>query len=117
MRGVRVGLFASVLVILTSPTISGAQGMVIPRCVPNSPCGWNGPGVTRISSDIKADLANRVIRYEVTETFKNLGGGLGEADYLFPLPAGAAFQDLKLSINGGDGRRRNTQRPGSARHL
>ena len=25
---------------------------------------------------------------------------IGEADYLFPLPANAAFQDLKLSING-----------------
>jgi hypothetical protein len=25
---------------------------------------------------------------------------VGEADYLFPLPANAAFQDLKLSING-----------------
>jgi Ca-activated chloride channel family protein len=30
----------------------------------------------------------------------NHGGRLGEADYLFPLPKGAAFQDLKLSING-----------------
>jgi len=36
----------------------------------------------------------------VTETFVNQGSGIGEADYLFPLPKGAAFQDLKLSING-----------------
>jgi len=40
------------------------------------------------------------VRYEVTETFVNRGSGIGEADYLFPLPKGAAFQDLKLSING-----------------
>src|SRR5712664_3145975 len=25
---------------------------------------------------------------------------VGEADYVFPLPTGAAFRDLKLSING-----------------
>jgi Ca-activated chloride channel family protein len=45
-------------------------------------------------------MVNRVLRYEVDETFMNTGGGLGEADYLFPLPAGSAFEDLKLSING-----------------
>ena len=36
----------------------------------------------------------------MTETFINRGSGVGEADYIFPLPKGAAFQDLKLSING-----------------
>jgi len=54
----------------------------------------------RQSSDIRADLIDRVLRYEVTEVFVNRGSGLGEADYVFPLPKGAAFQDLKLSING-----------------
>jgi Ca-activated chloride channel family protein len=49
---------------------------------------------------VHAELANGVVRYEVTETFVNRGSGIGEADYLFPLPKGAAFQDLKLSING-----------------
>ena len=28
------------------------------------------------------------------------GRGIAEADYVFPLPAGAAFEDLKLMING-----------------
>lgn len=41
-----------------------------------------------------------MLRYEVTETFVNRGGRVGEADYIFPLPRGAAFQDLKLSIDG-----------------
>jgi Ca-activated chloride channel family protein len=45
-------------------------------------------------------MVNRVLRYEVSETFVNTGGGVGEADYLFPLPSGSAFEDLKLSING-----------------
>jgi Ca-activated chloride channel family protein len=45
-------------------------------------------------------LKDRVLRYEVTETFVNRSGRVAEADYVFPLPAGAAFEDLKLSING-----------------
>ncbi|MEO8578400.1 MAG: VIT domain-containing protein, partial [Gemmatimonadales bacterium] len=45
-------------------------------------------------------MTDRVLRYEVTETFVNRGNRIGEADYIFPLPKGAAFQDLKLSING-----------------
>lgn len=46
------------------------------------------------------ELADRVLRYEITETYVNRGGRVGEADYMFPLPKGAALQDLKLSING-----------------
>jgi Ca-activated chloride channel family protein len=41
-----------------------------------------------------------VLRYEITETFVNRGSRVGEADFMFPLPKGAAFQDLKLEING-----------------
>ena len=84
---------------------AGAQGIVIdpqPRCGPTQDCVVrNGmPQVERTSSTVRIDLVNGVARYEVTETFINRGGRLGEADYLYPLPKGAAFQDLKLSING-----------------
>ncbi len=58
------------------------------------------PAVERTSSQVVATLADRVVHYEVTETFANFGPRLAEADYVFPLPAGAAFQDLQLSING-----------------
>jgi Ca-activated chloride channel family protein len=94
---------------LLVPTILSAQGWVIPRpCIMRPcpadgrcfPCDPRGPSVVRRSSDVHAELANGVLRYEVTETFVNQGSGIGEADYLFPLPKGAAFQDLKLSING-----------------
>jgi Ca-activated chloride channel family protein len=63
-------------------------------------CGINSPDVFRQSSDVRVDLADRVLHYEITETFVNRGGRVGEADFMFPLPKGAAFQDLKLSING-----------------
>jgi Ca-activated chloride channel family protein len=63
-------------------------------------CGISSPDVYRQSSDVRVDLADRVLRYEITETFVNRGSRIGEADFMFPLPKGAAFQDLKLSING-----------------
>ena len=56
--------------------------------------------LVRTRSDVRVELADRVLRYEVEERFVNRGASVGEADYLFPLPANAAFQDLKLSING-----------------
>ena len=49
---------------------------------------------------MRVNLVDRVLRYEITETFVNRGSRVGEADFMFPLPKGAAFQDLKLSING-----------------
>lgn len=76
-----------------------------PRCAPDTRCAVPlpvacGPTLVRLTSDVKIALANRVLRYEVTEVFRNTGNGVAEADYVFPLPAGAAFEDLKLSING-----------------
>lgn len=97
------------LLLLPATEMLGAQGTVIPRpcvvrpCMPGRPCppcGTTGPVVTKQSSVVRAELTDRVLRYEVTETFVNRGSGIGEADYIFPLPKGAAFQDLKLSING-----------------
>jgi len=78
---------------------------VPPACQPGRPCimpacGIATPAVFRQSSDVRVELADRVLRYEITETFVNRGSRVGEADFMFPLPKGAAFQDLKLSING-----------------
>jgi len=63
-------------------------------------CGIPRSDVERQSSDVRVELVDRVLHYEVTETYVNRGSRVGEADYMFPLPKGAALQDLKLSING-----------------
>ena len=108
----------AVLLIVTGLPL-GAQGWIVPR-----PCGMGimpadsrqqmpvmpvmpvmpardcRANITRTRSDVRVELANRVLHYEVEERFVNHGGVVGEADYLFPLPANAAFQDLKLSIDG-----------------
>lgn len=63
-------------------------------------CGVQSPDVYRLRSDVRVELVDRVLRYEITETYVNRGTRVGEADYMFPLPKGAAFQDLKLEIDG-----------------
>lgn len=101
---------------LALPAIAGAQGIVIPRCprplpverpFPDRPierpiveCMPARAQVVRTRSDIRVELRDRVLRYEVEERFVNQGAMIGEADYMFPLPKGAAFRDLKLSIDG-----------------
>ena len=99
---------------LAIPAALAAQGQIIPRpCVPPPPCRDGrciavpvmppcpgGNPIMRTASNVKVVMADRVLRYEVSETFVNRGPGLGEADYIFPLPSGAAFEDFQLSING-----------------
>src|SRR5919106_4512477 len=95
-----------VLIALALPVVANAQGLVIPRCPPTRPgfpiveCLPMRQQVVRTRSDVKVELRDRVLRYEVEERFVNRGGLIGEADYVFPLPKGAAFRDFKLSIDG-----------------
>jgi Ca-activated chloride channel family protein len=94
------------LLALSLPAPVLAQGIMIPRCPlprPDGPvieCLPMRAAVARTRSDVKVELRDGVLRYEVEERFVNRGGTVGEADYVFPLPAGAAFRDLKLSIDG-----------------
>ncbi|HWH53424.1 MAG TPA: VIT domain-containing protein, partial [Gemmatimonadaceae bacterium] len=104
---------ASLFVLAAAPVARlGAQGWIVPRpCIysimpavePGArplPARDCRPNITRTQSDVRVELVDRVLRYEVDERFVNRGGTVAEADYLFPLPNGAAFQDLKLSIDG-----------------
>ena len=90
-----------VSLLLLIPALASAQGTIIPRpCVENR-CPAPVPGaIQRTSSQVRVELADRVLRYQITETFRNRGGMIGEADYLFPMPAGAAFEALELEIDG-----------------
>ena len=97
---------ALLLLNLAFPAALLAQGWIIPR-QPDVPplCRDNCTGprhatLERTSSNVRATLADHVLRYEIEETFRNNGGTVQEADYMYPLPAGAAFQELQLSING-----------------
>ncbi len=100
------------LVLTLMPAAALAQGRLISRPCASPPptCRLDecvrpstmdcGPQLERTGSVVKVGLSNRVLRYEVTETFRNRSQRVAEADYIFPLPLGAAFEDLKLMING-----------------
>ena len=77
-----------------SPCPPNAMCATIRNCAPPT------AQVVRSSSQVRVDLEGRVVRYEVTDTYINRGTIVGEADYLLPLPKGAAFEDMALSING-----------------
>jgi Ca-activated chloride channel family protein len=107
MRALLLLAALSIPKLVSSQIVEGPPGWPcpVPPCRPGVPCQRpvcqiQSPYVVRQSSDVRVDLVDRVLRYEVTETFVNRGSRIGEADFMFPLPKGAAFQDLKLSING-----------------
>ncbi len=81
-----------------------AQGRVLVPCampagdiVRPRPCGGQ---VVRLATSTLVEVDGRVARTTITETFENRGGRLGEADVLYPLPSGAAFEELRLEIDG-----------------
>ena len=105
MRRIPFLLAIQLLPVLSSAQISRPPIDRVPPCVPcatcevRSPC-VSGARVVRTSSRAVLTLEGRVLRYEITEKFINRGTAVGETDYLLPLPARAAFEDLALSIDG-----------------
>ncbi|HEX5579968.1 MAG TPA: VIT domain-containing protein, partial [Gemmatimonadaceae bacterium] len=109
MRTTLLAALAS-LALLAPATPALGQGRIVPRPCPvpvprtddprpiAPPCVPSPGAVERRRSEVRVELADRVLRYEIRETFVNRGGRVGEADYVFPLPRGAAFQDLRLQI-------------------
>jgi Ca-activated chloride channel homolog len=66
--------------------------------------GWIDPvrpgqdwGVVKLRASVNVQVTGRVARVEVEEWFQNRGGaGLGESDYLYPLPGEAVFSNFSL---------------------
>jgi Ca-activated chloride channel family protein len=76
-----------------APCLTDARCLV-PECPPAF------AGAQRISSHIRASMDGRIIRYEIDDRYVNRSGRVAEVDYILPLPKGAAFESLELSING-----------------
>ncbi len=66
--------------------------------------GWIEPvpgtdrafGVIKVRTAVSVRVTGRVARVEVEEWFRNDGRGLGEGDYLYPLPGEAVFSNFSL---------------------
>ena len=58
--------------------------------------GVRAAGVVRERTAVTVQVKNQIATVEVEEWFRNRGAGLGEGDYLYPLPAGATFSSYSL---------------------
>ena len=67
-----------------------AQGWIEP------PPNQTHAGIAKIRSAVQVRISGRVALVEVEEWFENRGGGLGEGDYLYPLPGEAIFSSFSL---------------------
>jgi Ca-activated chloride channel family protein len=68
---------------------------------PLSAQGWIEPlpgrgGVVKVRTAVTVRVTGRISLVEVEEWFENRGGGLGEGDYLYPLPGEAVFSNFSL---------------------
>jgi Ca-activated chloride channel family protein len=52
--------------------------------------------VQKVSSHVTVNVTGRVATVEVEEQFRNNGGALGQADYMYPLPGEAVFSNFSL---------------------
>jgi Ca-activated chloride channel homolog len=84
---------AFVLAAVAAMAVAGpatAQGWIDPvRPVPQ----W---GVVKVRTAVNVRVSGRIARVEVEEWFQNRGGGMGESDYLYPLPGEAVFSNFSL---------------------
>jgi hypothetical protein len=67
-----------------------AQGWIEP--LPDRP----PTGVVKLRSSVSVSVSGRIALVEVEEWFENRGGGLGEGDYIYPLPGEAVFSNFSL---------------------
>jgi Ca-activated chloride channel family protein len=73
---------------LVAPPLA-AQGWIEP--LPGRPLG-----VTKTNTVVSVRVTSRVAYVEVEEWFRNAGPGLGEGDYIYPLPGEAVFSNYSL---------------------
>jgi Ca-activated chloride channel homolog len=83
-------------VLCAQPAPAAAQGWIEPR--PRMPRPVLPPAslVEKLRTQVTVEIADRVATVEVEEWFRNNGGGLGEGDYIYPLPAGSVFASYSL---------------------
>jgi Ca-activated chloride channel family protein len=74
---------------LAAPAGLDAQGWIEP--LPGRPMG-----VVKVRTAVAVTVSGRIARVEVEEWFENRGRGLGEGDYLYPLPGEAVFNNFSL---------------------
>lgn len=85
--------FTAALAALSAGALQGQGWIQIERPIRPGPLS---PAIVRIGSDVRTRIDGRVARVEVEEQFRNVGGGIAEGSYLYPMPGEAVFTDFSL---------------------
>jgi Ca-activated chloride channel family protein len=85
--------YTAALAALSAGTLHAQGWIQIERPIRPGP---TMPTVVRIASDVRTRIDGRVARVEVEEQFRNVGGGVAEGTYLYPMPGEAVFTDFSL---------------------
>lgn len=88
-----------------------AQGWIEP-VIPSRP----DFGIVKLRTEVTVLVSGRIAQVEVNEWFQNRGSGLGEGDYLYPLPGEAVFSDFSL-FQGDEELRGETMDAATARRI
>jgi len=83
----RMSLPFIMLAVMATPL--AAQGWIEP--LPGRP-----GGIVKVRTTVTVRVTGRIALVDVEEWFENRGGGLGEGDYLYPLPGEAVFSNFSL---------------------
>jgi Ca-activated chloride channel homolog len=78
------------VLVLSLPAAASAQGWIEP--LP----GGRDPGVVKVRTSVTVRVTDRIAEVSVEEWFRNQGRGLGEGDYIYPLPGEAVFSNFSL---------------------
>jgi Ca-activated chloride channel homolog len=90
-RELKRGLLFVAVAVFLLPAALRAQGWVEPR--PGMPVHG---GIEKLRTNVTVRVTGRVATVEVEEWFRNGGRGLGEGDYVYPLPGDAVFTGYSL---------------------
>ena len=89
-RAVRIA--GLLVVLLVSPAVSAAAGLLVPR--------GGGEPIAVESHRVTATITDGIARTKVRQTFVNRNPRTLEAVYLFPLPENAALVDVAMEVGG-----------------
>ncbi|MBZ0296341.1 MAG: VWA domain-containing protein, partial [Anaerolineae bacterium] len=96
-------LFFTILILLLGVGVTSAQVIVPPPCPLDAPCRgvFTDPSWLHIDYQrVDVDIDNQIATTAVDMQFTNVGDGLAEGTFVFPLPEGAAVNELTMWVDG-----------------
>lgn len=103
--GRRLPAFIITLAMLTVVLFIGVMPIGAQIIDPLPPCCWGGvstnPEWLKIDHHrVRVEIENQIARTNLSMEFVNEGDGLAEGTFVFPLPLGAAVEELIMEVNG-----------------